>query len=219
MGGGDDQQTQTTGYQQLSPSLEQLLGQSTAGLGTALGALETPSTLALTTGYSPQQIPGLSANEVLLMNRLTGSAMSPQAQLSLSQPGTSPLFQQFLKQTMPQVLQQTGLQGLGQGAQAEAVSNAALGAALPIAQYDLQSALSRGQFGLQAQQQQFGELSQALGAAGLPRQITAQQYQAQYQERQRLQEFLQNILTAPFGALAGTGSKQVSTSQTAGGGK
>ena len=77
----------------------------------------------------------------------------------LGQIGTNPLFTAFEKTQIPKLLQANVLSGLGQGAQAEAISQASLGEAENIAKYNLQqvaatNAARQAQYGMGFQQWQ-----------------------------------------------------------------
>ena len=164
---------------------------------------------------------GLDASGLTGLQQNASSALQQQATGPV---GSSPLFTAFEATTLPQVLQQANISGLGQGAQGEAITNAAMNAALPIAQLQqgaadqlanlgaaglnqiqsLSSALSQeGQTGL-------GNLQTAMSQADLPRQLQAQQFQANYNELGRLAGLIQNAIDVPFGSLAPATNRSVS---------
>lgn len=146
--------------------------------------------------------------------------------------GQSPLMDAWRRGGLQETLQSSALQGLGAGGMAETVANAADREAMQIAAMQNQAAGSLAGLGAQG----FGQQSQAAGsfaglgqeglgnlgsifqASSLPREIEAQRGEAQTNEIARLQNWLQQISSAPFGALAGqTGSSQ--TINQGGGGK
>ena len=69
-------------------------------------------------------------------------AYTPETVANLGAIGTNPLFTAFQKTELPRMLQQNALSGLGQGAQAEAISQAGLREAENIAGYNLQQVAS-----------------------------------------------------------------------------
>jgi hypothetical protein len=171
MGGGGDS-TSTTYYDVLNPT-GAIETQSALGMQAMLGGL-LPQATALT-AYTPQYIPQISGPEQNLLNSLQGqlgampglpsfnmaapgapsfNMTAPgvpalgtgfQTATDLGQIGTNPLFTAFEQTQLPQILQANALSGMGQGAQAEAISNAALQQAQNIAGYNLQQASQQNQ--------------------------------------------------------------------------
>ena len=191
-----------------------------------------------------QQQQGQVADVVNPARENLGSIGGQLGQFSSGPIGSNPLMQAFEQTQLPQIMQQANIGGLGQGAQAEAVSNAAANQAMNIANMQ-QSALGQeasiaGQnanLGLQGLNNQTALVQDSLNAntqanqamnnisqtglsnlggqlsqAALPRTLEAQQQQANFQEIQNLQNMLQSSVNAPFGALAGAGIGQATTS-------
>lgn len=196
MGGGSSppDRTSSVSSQQLDPALQEIARTSAAGLQAEQAAV-LPQ-LGRIAGFDPQHIPGLTPTEMQLLNQ--GAAFY---QSQLGPIGQSPLFQSFRRTQLPEILQGANLQGLGEGGIAEIVANAADREAMQIAQ-------------MQGQAIQSG-----LQIASLPRDIATQQSLANYQERQRLQQLLEQTVNAPFGQLAPAGARSITETKNVGGGK
>jgi hypothetical protein len=123
------------------------------------------------------------------MNAPQGPAMETVAQLG--QIGTNPLFTAFQQTELPRLLQSQSLSGLGQGAQAEAISQAGLREAENIAGYNLNQVASDNaarQQGYQNAFQQWQAQNQLRGQ-GWQNQMQGWQAQNQAQQQQFQNQF------------------------------
>ena len=114
----------------------------------------------------------------------------------LGQIGTNPLFTAFEKSQLPQLLQSNALSGLGQGAQAEAISQAGLREAENIAGYNLQQVASDNAARQQGYQNAFQQWQYQNQLRGQGWQNQMQGWQAQNQaQQQQFQNQFQNWQT------------------------
>lgn len=127
---------------------------------------------------------------------------------------TQAALQQFNTLQAPSILSNAALMGQGNsGAALTALTQGQESALVPFMQQDLQNQLSASQglasLGGQEASQQQTDLSNALQAAGLPREIADQQAQALFNQQQQQWQFASGIQTggqAQFPSLLGGGT-------------
>jgi hypothetical protein len=228
--GGGGSQYSTTIPNTLPPEVLQLLQLSYGGLKNIFRNISPASVMS----YNPQQIPGMTSQEQNLLAAMegnidmnTGLTSQQQAEQAALQQfmgplGSTPEYQTamnvFQQQTLPQVFQAASLRGLGQGAAAEAAALASSQASVPLLQSEMQNQLASSQMLGNLGATGLSQQGQMFQTEDFPRQLAAQQAEANYQEMlRRAGMYMQGTLGPISAFYQGPGTTTYGTSS--GGGK
>jgi hypothetical protein len=174
-----------------------------------------PQLLQLYQNMPQLQVPGIDPTQQNVLNQLVQTGQNnPELQAALAQlaqltggpigssPATQAGMQAFQQQIAPIIEQQSALRGTAGGGQAiEALGQGATSAALPLIQQEIQNRQAAvGQYG-QLGQQQMQQLTTALEAAGLPREVAMQQAAALFERQQQQSKFAAGLQGFPLGML------------------
>lgn len=235
--GGSGNQTSKTTSPQIPPYLLPILGSSSTDLMSALNGGTIPSLAGLFGGVPGLSVPGLTGQQTTDINALQGLGQSggvfpfenqaaqwtTQARNQMGQIADPNVAKQAFEQfASPEVMQQSALAGQ---ANSGAVPYALSQAAIPFELQNQQTELAAAQGQLGAAQQlgglgqtqlsnQMNELTTALQAAGMPRDVAQQLAESQFNQQQQQWGFGKDLRTFPFslyGPTIGGGSTSVST--------
>ncbi len=229
MAGGGTKTTTTPTQPQIPPQLRPLIEAAAAA------GIDLMSLLPLT-GFAapaPQQIPGLTPDQQALISQLVGlggrltgpeeQAMAQIQALTGGPVGESPVtkagMEAWRNLVQPEVLQAEALHGrLGGGAVEEALAQSASGAAVPLIQQEIQQRFQAIPELRALGATERGGLTTALEAAGIPREVLGQQFEAQFRDYLRRQALSESVTLGPLGQWISSALIPGQVTKTTGGG-
>ncbi len=229
MAGGGTKTTTTPTQPQIPPQLQPLI-EAAAAQGIDLMALLPISGFALP---APQQIPGLTPQQASIIDKIIaqGGALTSEEQMALYQlqgltsgpigesPTTKAGMEAWRQLVQPEVLQAEALHGrLGGGAVEEALAQSASGAAVPLIQQEISQRFQAIPELRALGATERGGLTTALEAAGLPREVLGQQFEAQFRDYLRRQALSESVTLGPLGQWISSALIPGQVTKTTGGG-
>lgn len=232
--GGQSQQSDSTSLPIIPWQLRKLINQSSKGWLQGLQAAQAAGGLPSLLTPNPEQIAGLTPDEMANIGQLegiakNGSPQENQAQSLIDQltggaigssPATSAAMRAYQQNVQPTIESSLAASGGGRGGELQAaLQQGTTSAYVPLVQQEIanREAGVGQEMGLGQMRSQ--DIGTAMNASDQIRNIQQAQFQAQFDDLMRRQGLMQNFIQGPTAQLAPNLFGQKSTSSSGGGGK